>query len=193
MVLADFDSDEKIDIVQNYIRSTLPQIVKSIEERSGQQLKDIEKTYLFSERHVSDPENFTFVHGERVVIKKISDHVKKEKSTQQNRFNVAKAEKRFKQSNSIQTTVGLIFSDKQLCLTLPTNSDKKHLDKAVIDSKKRLLISIEKLNTKYKLVYGLSDVPELSEDNITIDVNRKGNVRSIVQCVFCKKNRETVK
>lgn len=188
MVLADFDTDPKIDIVQNYIRTTLPKIVKSIEERSGQQLSDIGKTYLFSERHVSDPENFTFVHGERVVIKKISEHVKREKSTQQNRFNVATAEKRFEQTSLIETAVGLIFSDQQLCLTLPTNSDKKHLDEAVIDSKKRLLISIEKVNSEYKLLYGLNDVSELSEDNIRIEVNGKGNIRSIVQCVFCKKN-----
>lgn len=187
MVLEEFDTDEKIDIVQNYIRTSLPKIVESIELRSGEKLEDFEKSYLFSDRHVSDTENFTFVHGERVVIKNISMHVKSEKVKTQNRFNLTTSETKFAQNNLIQTAVGLIFGEDQQ-LKISKENDKKHIEEAtVINSKQRLLISIEKINNQYKTVRGLIEVIELFENNITIDVNDKGNLRARVQCVFCTK------
>lgn len=156
-----------------------------MEKRSGKHLSDLEKSLLFSGRHVSDPENFTFVYGERVVIKNISDHVKKVLK-RQNRFDSAPPERYFKQINLIQTVVGLIFGQDQ-SLKMSTESFS-HKDKAVIADRKSLLASIEKLNIKYKSVNGLIDVPKISEENITIDRNNKGNIVASVKCVFCTKS-----
>lgn len=177
-------TEEVIDVVQNYIRTVLPQVVESTEKRTNEQLDDIQRSYLFSQRHVSDPKNFMFVHGERVVIKKISDHVKNEKSANPNKFKMAKPSKKFMPRNLRNTTIGLIFGDADE-LKFSKRQTIEDIDKSMMQTS--LINSVDKLINKYKPIFPLKDVPEVSENMFKISLSNRGTVVAKVQCVFCAK------
>lgn len=179
-------TDEDINIVEQYVRTQLPDILVSIALQNGVEPNIIEKSFFFSKKYGSDPSKFSFVHGEKMLIREIAAHVNSKMNVKRNdgtNYFALKPEDKlikFPSKTIVNTSVGLIYGDHASL----KKSMSKPVDQSPTDLKSKLMKSAQALTKNYRKG-SLSNAPGLTDDMIHIDFKDMKNVKATVECIFC--------
>lgn len=179
-----------IDRAENFVSSKLLKILEATAERNGQTLETKEKSLFFGKFFVSEPSEFKFTLGERILINQIKQHVHNKG------FKYFTAKKRkLNEMKLAETAVGFIFGESE---NSEDSEDKLHAKsashgKSISSSEnieEKLLISANKVTNKQLWAIGDTTNSILTADMIEIVHSENDSIKGYVQCVFCKENRK---
>lgn len=154
-----------IDNAEKYVR-VLPDILKN---KTGKKLTEVEKIFIFGKNHATDPATFRFTPGERILIRRISDHLKKNAL---DRFASQIGPENYSPDKTVLTSLGTIFGkegDLELDITAETPNNAK-------------VTLLQRAKEKMKQFDAAA--PELTEEMVIAD-DSNSKIKGKVMCIYC--------
>lgn len=157
--------DADIDNAEEYVR-VLPDILKN---KTGKKLTEVEKILIFGKNHATDPATFRFTPGERILIRRISDYLKKNVL---DRFASQIGRENYSTDKTVLTSLGTIFGkegdlEPDITAETPNNAKVTLLQRA-----------------KEKMKEFDAAAPELTEEMVIAD-DSNSKIKGKVMCVYC--------
>lgn len=161
-----------IDNAEKYIREHLLNILHN---KTSKKLSKAEKALIFGKNHAKSPNTFCFTPGERILIRRISEYLKKNTLEQ---FSEKIARENYSTEKTILTSLGTIFGNEN---DLRLNTELT--DSVTITNAKESLL--QRASDKLKEFNTLVPV-ELTEDMILVDDSDPSRIKGQVTCGYCR-------
>lgn len=185
--------EESIECTENFISTNLLSILKGVAERNGRKMDMKDMMLFFGINFASNPSNFKFTIGEKILIKQIKQHI----------GNKGFKHFAFKKRNCdmpklTKTAVGVIFGESET--SDGSQDDEFHAKsanpkKSISSSENcdtKLLISANKVTNNELRAIGDTTNSILTADMVEIERSENGSIKGYVQCAFCKEMKKYI-
>lgn len=168
--------DKDIDSAEKYVREDLPNVLKN---KCSKKMSIAENAFIFGNNHARNPNTFCFTPGERILIRRISEYLKKDNLEQ---FAGQLDRENYNTDKTIPTTLGTIFGNAD---DLRADKQNAHItiDQPTLNATNTLL---QKAKQKLKEFDAAAPVENLTEEMIFVDESDFSRIKGKVSCVYCE-------
>lgn len=194
--------DEKIVELENFVRDELLDLLRDECTERNSVLNDVDRKIFFGLYHAK-PEKFRFLPGEKVMLKKIADHMNlvnsDEEKTNQSFQLKAPAKYKISRKDTCKVFGALFFgkknyNPKQRVQQMNTEAKQKLANHEPV-GKSSLSSMVPEVITKARIKFEKKDPSLVGQNYLTEDmvriVDELGRITARLQCVFCLKNNPT--